>query len=430
MLKELHAKGVGPQSEYHLDLGSRLNLFTGDNGLGKTFILDLLWYGCTWTWADEPAHPRSSSAEPPSIQSVLGPSASMVESQLKADFDWSTERWKRGGQPSEEVAMLAIYASVQNSYAVWDTVRTPFLDGEGGDAPLWSLDRRSPVFPESYLFSRETLWNGLQFQNKPVCNGILSDIVNWQYSPKAQSKLAFQTLEKVLKELSAPDELLKFGQTMRLSTADVRDIPTILMPYGEIPIVLSSSAIRRIIEISYLLVWSWLEHLEAAKLKKLPVAKTIVLVIDEVENHLHPKWQRAILPALLRVVNCLSEDVKVQLFVTTHSPLVLASLENEVGADDKLFLLTQSNNEVTLVEEDWIKLGEASSWLTSEIFGLQQARSLEAEKVILYSRQLMLGQLEEIPGELRSRAQMEKKLREYLSPTDRFWMEWDLGECR
>lgn len=57
--------------------------------------------------------------------------------------------------------------------------------------------------------------------------------------------------------------------------------------------------------------------------------------------------------------------------------------------------------------------------MTSEVFGLQQARSLEAEKAILYSRQLMLGQLEEVPEELRSRAQMEAKLREYLSPLDR-----------
>lgn len=362
MLKELHAKGVGPQSEYNLDLGSRLNLFTGDNGLGKTFILDLLWYGCTWTWADEPAHPRSSSDETPSIESVLDVSTPIAENPVQARYDWTGERWIRGKKPSDDIAMLGIYASVQNSYAVWDTVRTPFLDGEGENALFWPSDGRSPVFPDSYKFVRETLWKGLQFQGKTICNGILSDLVNWQYSPKAKSRLAFETLEKVLKELSAPDELLKFGQTMRLSTADVRDIPTILMPYGEIPIVHASSAIRRIIEISYLLVWSWLEHLEAAKLKKLPVAKTIVLVIDEVENHLHPKWQRAILPALLRVVNCLSEDVKVQLFVTTHSPLVLASLENEVGADDRLFLLTQSNNEVTLVEEDWVKRGEASSW--------------------------------------------------------------------
>ena len=36
----------------------RLNLLTGDNGLGKTFALDLAWWTLTRTWAGPPAMPR------------------------------------------------------------------------------------------------------------------------------------------------------------------------------------------------------------------------------------------------------------------------------------------------------------------------------------------------------------------------------------
>jgi recombinational DNA repair ATPase RecF len=41
MLKELHLKLVGPSPKLDVELSDRLNIFTGDNGLGKTFLLDM-----------------------------------------------------------------------------------------------------------------------------------------------------------------------------------------------------------------------------------------------------------------------------------------------------------------------------------------------------------------------------------------------------
>jgi len=43
MLHRLHLKNVGPAPELALDpLARRLNLITGDNGLGKSFLLDVV----------------------------------------------------------------------------------------------------------------------------------------------------------------------------------------------------------------------------------------------------------------------------------------------------------------------------------------------------------------------------------------------------
>jgi predicted ATP-binding protein involved in virulence len=48
-----------------------------------------------------------------------------------------------------------------------------------------------------------------------------------------------------------------------------------------------------------------------------------VVLIDEVDLHLHPQWQRIIIPSLERTFpNC-------QFIVTTHSPLVLSYLKKE-----------------------------------------------------------------------------------------------------
>ena len=48
--------------------------------------------------------------------------------------------------------------------------------------------------------------------------------------------------------------------------------------------------------------------------------KPAILLIDEVENHLHPTWQRRVIPALLK------HFPKLQIFATTHSPFVVAGL--------------------------------------------------------------------------------------------------------
>jgi predicted ATP-binding protein involved in virulence len=48
-----------------------------------------------------------------------------------------------------------------------------------------------------------------------------------------------------------------------------------------------------------------------------------VVLIDEIELHLHPKWQREIIPALTRTFpNC-------QFIVTTHSPQVISQVKPE-----------------------------------------------------------------------------------------------------
>ena len=46
-----------------------------------------------------------------------------------------------------------------------------------------------------------------------------------------------------------------------------------------------------------------------------------ILLIDEIENHLHPTWQRRVIPALQK------HFPQVQIFATTHSPFVVAGLK-------------------------------------------------------------------------------------------------------
>ena len=53
MIKHLKMSNIGPASKMELEFGKRLNLLTGDNGLGKSFLLDIAWWSMTCKWPAE-----------------------------------------------------------------------------------------------------------------------------------------------------------------------------------------------------------------------------------------------------------------------------------------------------------------------------------------------------------------------------------------
>jgi predicted ATPase len=53
MLNFLETTNVGPIKRLSVSFAKRLNVLTGDNGLGKTFFLDTVWYAMTRKWPAE-----------------------------------------------------------------------------------------------------------------------------------------------------------------------------------------------------------------------------------------------------------------------------------------------------------------------------------------------------------------------------------------
>jgi hypothetical protein len=183
---------------------------------------------------------------------------------------------------------------------------------------------------------------------------------------------------------------------------------------------------KRIISIAYSLVWAWSEHLQAVKLLNSDPAKKILLFIDEIEAHLHPQWQRSIFPAILEAIKLLDPDIKVQLLTTTHSPLVLASLEPYFDEEtDKLFGFDLRDREVVLEEMPWVKLGEVDDWLTSPIFGLSRPRSKEAEVAIDAAFALMRNaDMSGFAANLQTQDSIHQMLLRLLPDDDAFWDRW------
>jgi DNA repair ATPase RecN len=81
MLKELHLEYVGPAPQFDVEFGPRLNLFTGDNGLGKSFLLDIAWWVLTNTWVGNPARGQRGQKAQPRIRFRFSGSRNLPESK-------------------------------------------------------------------------------------------------------------------------------------------------------------------------------------------------------------------------------------------------------------------------------------------------------------------------------------------------------------
>ncbi|MBR2105502.1 MAG: AAA family ATPase [Bacteroidales bacterium] len=85
-----------------------------------------------------------------------------------------------------------------------------------------------------------------------------------------------------------------------------------------------------------------------------------ILLIDEVENHLHPQWQRRI----VSILQCLFPNL--QIIMTTHSPFVVSSVENA-----KIYVC-ESKIDYSIVRdmtEDYSNL-PVDEVLVSDVFGV------------------------------------------------------------
>ncbi len=184
---------------------------------------------------------------------------------------------------------------------------------------------------------------------------------------------------------------------------------------------------RRITALVYLLVWAWEEHHRASHLLGTETTSQITFLIDEIDTHLHPRWQRLVLRSLLDVVGQLMTggQAEVQVIAATHSPLVLASVEPLFDEkSDQLWHLEVAQNKVRLEPFTWAAQGDVVGWLVSDIFGLRQARSAEAEVAIEAAEALMRGDRSALPSGLETEAAIDQQLRKLLAGHDPFWPRW------
>lgn len=106
---------------------------------------------------------------------------------------------------------------------------------------------------------------------------------------------------------------------------------------------------------------------------KNPLAEPGVALVDEIDLHLHPRWQRELISFLTK------HFPNTQFIATAHSPLIVQA----AAGDANIVLLRRENDHVVI--ENHVPINpnlRIDQLLTSELFGLESARSPKVEQLI------------------------------------------------
>lgn len=122
-----------------------------------------------------------------------------------------------------------------------------------------------------------------------------------------------------------------------------------------------------------------------------------VVLIDEIDLHLHPKWQMEVLPTLAKVFS------RIQFIVTSHSPLVVGSLEWS-----NILAIQQGRTGLSKAVriDDPVHGLDADQVLLTDFFGLESTRARGS------TRRLKQLSLDASKGSIEAAAEMLKVMSE------------------
>ncbi|OJT16819.1 hypothetical protein BO221_47810 [Archangium sp. Cb G35] len=167
-------------------------------------------------------------------------------------------------------------------------------------------------------------------------------------------------------------ELLPEVSDLRFAPPDASN-PTarveVQTPYGWVAM--------RSLSLGYRTLIAWMVDLASRLLERYPespnpLAEPAVVLVDEIDLHLHPTWQR-------QLIGYLTERFpNTQFIVTAHSPLVVQS-----APDANIVLLKREGDHVIIDNDvESIRGWRVDQILTSDLFGLETARPPQVEELL------------------------------------------------
>jgi hypothetical protein len=165
-------------------------------------------------------------------------------------------------------------------------------------------------------------------------------------------------------------DLLPDVTDLRFTAPDV-NVPAarveVKTPYGWVTM--------RDLSLGYRTLIAWMVDLASRLFERYPdspnpLAEPAVVLVDEIDLHLHPKWQRLL-------IGYLTEHFpNTQFIVTAHSPLVVQS-----ATDANIVVLRREGDHV-VIDNDVasIRGWRVDQILTSDLFGLETARPPQIEE--------------------------------------------------
>lgn len=391
-ISSIQLRNIGLIDVLSANFAKRFNLITGDNGLGKTIILDCAWWAMTEDWPSTPARSLKESRESPEI------SYNINGKQAFGLIDNQNGEWVNKGD-SITRSGLAIYMSFDGSVHIYDSEQTKL---------------------KSLYMTQSQIWSGFQQQagrdfSEAVSNGIMTDVPRWLRNGNNEIKL----INKVLEKLS-PDSDFTYQISESLTDPETNIIiPLLSHKLGTVPLNFSPAGIKKIISLAYILVWSLQRHNASRRKRGAERTSSITIMVDEIETHLHPKWQKSIARSLISLTSVLDKNLEAQFLISTHSPLVSVGLEPHFDASqDKLFNFEIIDSRLQFLEEQFYIRGNVNSTLVT-LFDLDSPESDESYAL----RKAVIEQMNQDTAD-NNILSVTKAMEKLIPPTDPLWVQW------
>lgn len=347
-LLDLHLKNIGPFLDDRIEFATfenskkQVTILTGENGTGKTIILDAIRgllmgnsnYGITKRKITSKDIFLLSTNITYNDINVFIESKSHNE-YYKSSFNTSTHLGQMftDNTKSKNNIFIINYWTSQNDNQPFNIASLDFLK------------------PEEYLL------NSLDgIQKNAETTKIITFFDYYKSSDKPEQKqegeFIYETIKRIFKISLNQGELKYVDRTSLL--------PVIEINGNEISLEKLSSGNLYLVQrmlglLSQMYSVYKLNDLALENMLKTPG----VLLIDEAENHLHPKWQKTFLNSILEIFPNL------QIIATTHSPFIVGSVD---GA--KVYVCkSQQNHSVISDETSEFSNKPIDEILVSDVFG-------------------------------------------------------------
>lgn len=188
------------------------------------------------------------------------------------------------------------------------------------------------------------------------------------------SRLRLKALTTMLAEILPEVEKASDIGINPPATSGLGDMPygvRVKTPHGEVPLGQLSLGYQTVTAWTVDIAWRLFNQYPASNH---PMREPAIVVVDEIDLHLHPRWQRELRAKLT------SHFPNVQFVATAHSPLMA---QDYLEQNLVLLQMDEAEGQVEISNEpSVVKDWSVDQLLTSELFGLPSARSRDTSDAV------------------------------------------------
>ena len=324
-LDRLQLKNFNCFEERQIDLAARFNLIVGDNATGKTTLLNgmAVGLGSLFLGFPSPATPRSINRDEARLAFFEHGDAITAESQFPVRVECTGQVRGEEGTWCRELASEDGRTTRQDAgwiQKIAEEMRDQVKAGEQVILPVVSFYSAGRLWVQKRQREVKTLKPDSRFMGYLDCLDPALDqkrLLQWF---KTQEIAAVQQAQPIGTLEACRRAIMTCVPEAEKVHFDVkRDQLMIQLPHRSLPFTYLSDGFRNMVAmVADIAVRCATLN---PQLRDTAAAETPgVVLIDEIDLHLHPKWQRRVLNDLLNAFP------KMQFIGTTHSPFVIQSL--------------------------------------------------------------------------------------------------------